>query len=174
MKQGILCIFSGPPLSGKSTFIGGLRKTLKQLVIISPDEIRFELTKQYQFRPELEHQVWQTAYQRIDDHLKHGDIVCLDATLINSDYRGVVVQRFPHYPIIYFAFAKPDLQLILERNARRKWKQIEPAVLQKMYNDYQTPTPSEKTYYFKVFDVDYDQFSSTISLGAKFIEDLYG
>jgi len=64
MRQGILCIFSGPPLSGKSTFIGGLRKNIKTLVIISTDEIRFELAKDYQFRPEMEPLVGELAYQR--------------------------------------------------------------------------------------------------------------
>lgn len=174
MKQGILCIFSGPPLSGKSTFIGGLKKTLKDLVIVSTDEIRYDLSKDYVFRPELESQVWHLTYAKIHHHLQQGEVVCLDATLINSDLRGAVIQRFPRVPVIYFAFVKPDFSLIVARNDRRKWKQIPANVLKTMYDEYQVPTESEKTYYFKVFDVAYDTFSSTISLGATFIASLHG
>jgi predicted kinase len=174
MKQGILCIFSGPPLSGKSTFIGGLRKKIKNLVIVSTDEIRYELAKDYQFRPEFEPKVWDLAYQQILSHLKAGMIVCLDATLINAELRGIVLAKFPHFPIVYFAFNKPDFQLIQERNNRRKWKQISPDVLKSMYDAYQFPTASERTYYYRVIDVEYETFSSTIELGVAFLEKIYG
>lgn len=174
MKQGILCIFSGPPLSGKSTFIGGLKKSLKDLVIVSTDDIRFDLSKDYQFRPELEHLVWQQTYARIADHLHQGHLVCLDATLITPQLRGLVLQRFHQFPVVYFAFIKPSFSLIQERNQRRKWKQIPADVLQKMYDDYQTPTPTEKLYYYRVFDVSYETFTEAIDEGVLFLGGLHG
>jgi len=174
MRQGILCIFSGPPLSGKSTFIGGLRKNIKTLVIISTDEIRFELAKDYQFRPEMESLVWELAYQRARSALNNGQVVAFDATLINPEYRGKLILQFPKIPILYFAFVKPEYQVIKERNEKRKWKQIETNALEKMYEDYKFPTESEKTYYYRVFDVTNENFLDTIETGARFILNLYG
>jgi predicted kinase len=174
MRQGILCIFSGPPLSGKSTFIGGLKKSINAMVIVSTDEIRFELSKDYQFRPEMESLVWELAYQRARSALKAGHIVAFDATLINPEYRGKLLLQFPKVPILYFAFIKPDYQVIKERNEKRKWKQIEAVALKKMYDDYKFPTISEKTYYYRVFDVTNENFLDTIETGAQFILNLYG
>ncbi len=174
MRQGILCIFSGPPLSGKSTFIGGLKKNINTLVIISTDEIRFELAKDYQFRPEMESLVWELAYQRARSALNTGQVVAFDATLINPEYRGKLLLQFPKIPILYFAFVKPEYQVIKERNEKRKWKQIETNALKKMYEDYKFPTESEKTYYYRVFDVTNENFLDTIEIGARFILNLYG
>jgi predicted kinase len=174
MKQGILCIFSGPPLSGKSTFIGGLKKNLNDLVMVSTDEIRFELNKDYIFRPEMEKQVWETAYQRARKALKEGHMVTFDATLINPELRGRLLLQFPNTAIIYFAFVKPNYSIIEQRNEKRKWKQIDVGVLKNMYDQYQFPTESEKTYYFKVFEVTNETFTDTIELGTTLIRNLHG
>jgi predicted kinase len=174
MKQGILCIFSGPPLSGKSTFIGGLKKNLPSLVMVSTDEIRFELNKDYVFRPELEKQVWELAYQRARSAIKDGQVVTFDATLINPELRGRLLLQFPNTAIIYFAFIKPDFSIIEQRNEKRKWKQIEPIVLKNMYEQYQFPTESEKTYYYKVFEVTNETFNGTIDKGSALIKNLHG
>ena len=174
MKQGILCIFSGPPLSGKSTLIGGLKKNLTDLVMISTDEIRFELNKDYVFRPEMEKQVWELAYQRARNALKEGNVVTFDATLINPEFRGKLLLQFPNTVIIYFAFIKPDFSMIEQRNEKRKWKQIEAGALKAMYDNYQFPTESEKTYYYKVFEVTSESFIDTIEIGTAFIKNLHG
>jgi predicted kinase len=174
MKQGILCIFSGPPLSGKSTLIGGLKKNLADLVMVSTDDIRFELNKDYIFRPEMEKQVWELAYQRARRALKEGYVVTFDATLINPEFRGKVLLQFPNIAIVYFAFVKPDFSVIEQRNEKRKWKQIEATVLKNMYENYQFPTESEKTYYYKVFEVTNETFTDTIEKGTEFIKNLHG
>jgi predicted kinase len=174
MKQGILCIFSGPPLSGKSTFIGGLKKNLPDLVMISTDEIRFEINKDYTFRPEIEKHVWELAYQRARKAINEGHVVTFDATLINPEYRGRLLLQFPNTVIIYFAFIKPDFSVIEQRNEKRKWKQLEANVLKSMYEHYQFPTESEKTYYYKVFEVTNESIPDTIELGSKFIKHLHG
>ena len=174
MKQGILCIFSGPPLSGKSTLIGGLKKSLSDLVIISTDEIRFELSRDYHFRPEMESLVWELAYQRARFALKQGLIVAFDATLINPEYRGKLLLQFPQTAVIYFAFVKPDFALVEARNERRKWKQIETTALRNMYDHYQFPTDSEKTYYYRVFEVTNENFSATIDAGVTLLRNLHG
>lgn len=174
MKQGILCIFSGPPLSGKSTFIGGLKKNLTDLVMVSTDEIRFELNKDYIFRSDMEKQVWELAYQRARRALKEGRVVTFDATLINPEFRGKLLLQFPNTAIIYFAFVKPNFSIIEQRNERRKWKQIDAGVLKNMYDQYQFPTDSEKPYYYKVFEVTNETFTDTIELGTALIKNLHG
>lgn len=174
MKQGILCIFSGPPLSGKSTFIGGLKKNLTDLVMVSTDEIRFELKKDYIFRPDMEKQVWELAYQLARRALKEGRVVTFDATLINPEFRGKLLLQFPNTAIIYFTFVKPNFSIIEQRNERRKWKQIDAGVLKNMYDQYQFPTDSEKPYYYKVFEVTNETFTDTIELGTALIKNLHG
>ncbi|MGA0875979.1 MAG: AAA family ATPase [Bacilli bacterium] len=174
MKQGILCIFSGPPLSGKSTLIGGLKKQLSDLVIVSTDEIRFELSRDYQFRPEMESLVWELAYQRARSALKQGHLVAFDATLINPEYRGKLLLQFPQTAVIYFAFVKPAFSLVEARNERRKWKQIDATALKNMYDHYQFPTDSEKTYYYRVFEVTNENFSATIDAGVTLLRNLHG
>lgn len=170
MKSGILVIISGPALSGKSTFLGALGKELKTLKVVSTDEIRMELYHSYDYRPEREKEVWDLAYQRLEDHLRLGDLVALDATLRTIENRGAIVNRFQKFPIVYFAFEKPDLSLLLERNRQRKWKQFPEDAVKKMHDDYQFPTATEKTYYFKVFDVPFMDFSTTIKESSDWIK----
>jgi predicted kinase len=174
MKQGILCIFSGPPLSGKSTLIGGLKKKLADIVMVSTDDIRFELNKDYIFRPEMEKQVWELAYQLARKAIKEGNVVTFDATLINPEYRGKLLLQFPNTAILYFAFVKPDFSIIEQRNEKRKWKQIEANALKNMYENYQFPTESEKKYYYKVFEVTNENFTDTIEIGTALIKNLHG
>jgi hypothetical protein len=64
--------------------------------------------------------------------------------------------------------------LVLERNEKRKWKQIEANELKNMYDQYQFPTESEKTYYYKVFEVTNEAFTHTINLGSEYIKQLHG
>lgn len=142
--------------------------------MVSTDEIRFELNKDYVFRPEMEKQVWELAYQRARKALKEGSVVSFDATLINPELRGKLLLQFPNTAIIYFAFVKPSFSIIEQRNEKRKWKQIEAHVLKNMYEQYQFPSESEKTYYYKVFEVTNETFAATIETGTEFIKNLHG
>ena len=174
MRQGILVILSGPALTGKSTFLGGLLKGLDNMTLISTDEIRFELYQSYEFKPEREKEIWQLAYHRIETCLAKGSIVALDATLRTPEYRGAVINRFRKWPIVYFAFEKPPLETLLERNQKRTWKQFPEAIVKKMHDDYEYPTPSEKTYYFRVYDVTQSTFNYIIQLGIHDLKALNG
>lgn len=174
MKKGILVIISGPALTGKSTFLGGLMKGIAPLVVISTDEIRQELYASYEFKPEREKEIWQIAYQRVDESLKKGAIVCLDATLRTPENRGAILNRFRGWPILYFAFEKPPLELLLERNQKRTWKQFPEEVIKKMHNDYQYPTESEKTYYYRVYEVTQENFNAIIEKGVHELLELNG
>ena len=69
---------------------------------------------------------------------------------------------------------KPDFSVIEQRNEKRKWKQIEAGALKAMYDNYQFPTESEKTYYYKVFEVTSESFTDTIEIGTAFIKNLHG
>ena len=174
MKKGILVIISGPALTGKSTFLGGFMKGISSLLVISTDDIRQELYGSYEFKPEREKEIWQIAYQRVEDALKKGRIVCLDATLRTPENRGAVINRFRGWPIVYFAFEKPPLSLLLERNQKRTWKQFPEDVIKKMHEDYQYPTESEKTYYYQVYEVTQTNFNAIIEKGIANLVQLNG
>lgn len=174
MKKGILVILSGPALTGKSTFLGGLLKGLENLHLISTDEIRQELYQSYDFKPEREKEIWQLAYQRIEQLLRQGQMAALDATLRTPENRGAVINRFRGWPIVYFAFEKPPLSVLLDRNQKRSWKQFPEEVVKKMHDDYQYPTESEKTYYYKVYEVTQENFSDIIDLGINELKHLNG
>lgn len=174
MKQGILIILSGPALTGKSTFLGLINKEIKVLKIVSTDDIRMELYQSYDFKPEREKEIWDLTYQRIEQQLNEGALVALDATLRTIENRGAIVNRFKHFPIVYFAFEKPALEVLLERNRNRKWKQFPEEAIHKMYHDYQFPTDIEKTYYYKVFDVPFNQYSVKIRVITDWLKVNYG
>jgi predicted kinase len=122
----------------------------------------------------MENQVWELAYQRARKAIREGHVVAFDATLINPELRGKLLLQFPNTAIIYFAFVKPDFSVIEQRNEKRKWKQIDSEALKQMYDAYQFPTETEKTYYYKVFEVTADNFTATIASGITFIQNLHG
>ena len=174
MKKGILVIISGPPLSGKSTFLGKLMKKIPNFKLISTDEIRMELYGSYEFKPEREKEIWQYAYNRVENLLQKGWIVSLDATLRTPERRGAVINRFRGWPILYFAFEKPSLSVLMARNEKRKWKQFSPELVESFHQEYQFPTESEKTYYYRVYEVTQDNFNAIIESGVYELLDLNG
>ena len=174
MRKGILVIISGLALTGKSTFLGGLMKSISNFQSVSTDEIRMELYQSYAFKPEREKEIWQLAYQRAEDYLKKGFIVSFDATLRTPENRGAIINRFRGWPIVYFAFEKPNLELLLERNSKRTWKQFPEEAIIKMHNDYQFPTESEKKYYYRVYEVTQENFNAIIESGVSELLDLNG
>jgi predicted kinase len=113
MRQGILVITSGPALAGKSTFLGGLKKLIKDFVIVSTDQIRLDDFGSYDFNPANETFVWSKAYAQTEDFLKKGHIVCLDATFRTPEYRGMLLNRFKSFPVIYFAFEKNNIESVV-------------------------------------------------------------
>jgi predicted kinase len=169
----MLIIISGPALSGKSTFLEALSKELNTLVIVSTDDIRMELYQSYEYKPECEKEVWSLAYTRLDEHLYNGQLVALDATLRTIESRAIIINRFQNFPIVYFAFEKPNLTLLLERNHQREWKQFPEEAIKKMHEDHQFPTQVEKAYYSKVFDVTRMDFSPTIKTSSEWIKNYY-
>ena len=173
MRQGILVITSGPALTGKSTFLGGLKKLVKDFMIVSTDQIRFDTFGSYDFNPANETFIWSTAYAQTDTYLKQGFVVCLDATFRTPEYRGMLLNRFKHVPVVYFAFEKPDLAILIERNRKRTWKQFPESAIEMMHNDYRYPTESEKLYYYKVFDVNASNFYDMITLGGTYLHELH-
>ena len=173
MNSGILVIISGPALSGKSTFLEALAKELKTLAIVSTDEIRMELYQSYEYKPEREKEIWNLAYTRLDEHLYNGHLVALDATLRTVESRATIINRFQNFPIVYFAFEKPNLTILLERNRQREWKQFPEEAIKKMHEDYQFPTLAEKNRYSKVFDVALMDFLPILKKSSKWIKNYY-
>ena len=161
IPKGVLILISGPALAGKSTFLDALKNRFPTIHFVSTDDIRDEFFHSFDYVIENEPFVWKTAYQRLKDHLTLGHTVCLDATLRTPTHREEIRTLFKHYPIVYFAFENPPLEVLLKRNQERTWKQFPEDAIHRMHADYQYPTSEEKQAYTLCIDV---PFPATVAL----------
>jgi predicted kinase len=145
MKKTLVLI-SGSPLSGKSTLIRKLIRELKNYVVASTDETRKELLGNYEDHSR-EEEVWKLVLKKLNDGLKQGKITILDATLRQKDLRMNFLKEYSDCDIYYIAFEKLPLDLILERNKKRTWKQIPEDILKRLWNEYEFPTDEELKLY---------------------------
>jgi predicted kinase len=162
VPKGVLILVSGPALAGKSTFLDVLHKKISSLHIISTDDIRKEFFDNFAYVIENEPFVWKTAYQRMLDHLTLGHSVCLDATLRTIVHRQEIKNLFKDFPILYFAFEKPPLEVLLTRNKERSWKQFPEEAIERMHKDYQFPSMDEQLTYDFFAPVPYPSSSTII------------
>jgi predicted kinase len=174
MQRALLCLISGIPLSGKSSFIGQLMKRVNDYVFISTDEIRFDRQKNYRLMPENEPLVWKEAYAKIDQALKEKKVIFFDDTLLKIESRGVMLTRYHHIPVILFAFEKPSWDTLAQRNQRRNWKKVDEETLKNYFYSYQFPTDNEKKYYYRVFEVKDGQDSDIINDVSELLNELHG
>ena len=174
MQRAFLCLISGIPLSGKSTFIGQLMKRVVDYVFISTDEIRFNIQQHYRVLPENESRIWKEAYAQIDHALAQRKIVFFDDTLLKIESRGVILTRYHHIPVILFAFQKPPWDIVTQRNERRRWKKVEGDTLLHYFHTYQFPTENEKKYYYRVFEVEDGQDSDIMTTVSELLNELHG
>ncbi len=72
--------------SGKSTWIDKIKNQRQDVVIVSPDEIRKELTGDISDQSKNK-EVWEIAKQRVIDALNADKLVILDATNVNTEER---------------------------------------------------------------------------------------
>ena len=147
MSLPTLYISCGVPGSGKSTF---LKKNKKEdEIIVSRDEIRFNLLKKGDAYFKNEKQVYNLFIQKIGKELSIGKNVYADATHLNENSREKLLNNlkkfFPNLNFnIEIIFFKVPLHICLERNNKRDGREKVPEnlvvhmfnLLDKSYTNY--------------------------------------
>ncbi len=140
MKQ--LIVLSAVPGCGKSTWARNYKKTHKNTYIISSDDIRFELTGQYQdFSKQA--QVWKEFENRLINFGKQdGDFtVILDAVIDLNILRKKYFDLGKDFKRRVLVVIKKDLETVLFLNKkRRKEKWVPEDALITLYNKFEEPT----------------------------------
>ena len=137
-----LIVLSAPPGSGKSTWAKKYIAKNPNTVIISSDEIRYELTGQYQdFSKQKE--VWELFEKRLVDYANREDEadVILDALVDLNTLRIKYAQLGKQYKRrILVVLYKPYDQLVKNNKDRRPDKWVPDDIMQMLYNKFEKPT----------------------------------
>ena len=150
-KESILYISCGVPGSGKSTF---LKKVIKpNEVIVSRDEIRFNILKEEEEYFSHENEVFDKFVDDIIYWMKMGNNVYADATHLNRNSRNKLIwtidAREPglltHIESIFF---NVPIDICIERNEFRKDTKayVPNGVIRKMYNQLEEPNPTKEEF----------------------------
>ena len=140
MKQ--LIILSAVPGSGKSTWAKKYQATHPNTYIISSDEIRFELTGQYQdFSKQKE--VWEEFENRLLNYSKQDGnfTVILDAVIDLNSLRKKYYDLGKDFDRKILVILRKPLELLKKLNKERKEdKWVPEDVLINLYNKFEEPT----------------------------------
>lgn len=140
MKQ--LIILSAVPGSGKSTWAKKYQASHKNTYIISSDEIRFELTGQYQdFSKQKE--VWEEFENRLLNYSKQDGnfTVILDAVIDLNSLRKKYYDLGKDFDRKILVILRKPLELLMKLNKERKEEKWVPEdVLINLYNKFEEPT----------------------------------
>lgn len=137
-----LIVLSAPPGSGKSTWAKQYIAKNPNTVIISSDEIRYEITGQYQdFSKQKE--VWELFEKRLVDFATRDDNadVILDALVDLNTLRIKYAELGKNYKRkILVVLYKPYNELVKNNKDRQPEKWVPDDVMQMLYNKFERPT----------------------------------
>lgn len=140
MKTFIL--LSAVPGAGKSTWAEQYRLTHKHVLVVSSDEIRKEITGEYQ-NLEHEKEVWDLFFRRILEYRdKYDDVtVIADSTNVQNKYRKIYAEKVTGFDRKILIALKKPLEVILKQNKERNESKIVPEhIVRSMYESYEEPT----------------------------------
>jgi predicted kinase len=150
-----LIVMSAFPGSGKSTWCRKYKESHPNTYIISSDEIRFELTGQYQdFSKQKE--VWETFERRIHEYSLKGDdiTVILDALTDLNELRINYVKNSPEYDRHILVWIHKDYEQIKKYNKERaKELWVPDHILEALYNKFEEPSEEAKSYFDEVIEI---------------------
>lgn len=140
-----LYLMIGVPGSGKSTYAKNILKYGD--IYISRDEIRYSLLTEEDDYFAKENEVIKTFIDNIDKSLVNeeycGDVYA-DATHLSPKSRAQVLNQLKNKDKVSAIYLDIPLDLILERNAKRKGRALVPEnVVRRMYNSVILPTKVE-------------------------------
>ena len=137
-----LIVLSAPPGSGKSTWANKYIAKNPNTVIISSDEIRYELTGQYQdFSKQKE--VWELFEKRLVEYStrEDGADVILDALVDLNILRMKYAELGKDYKRkVLVVLHKPFEEMVKNNKERRADKWVPDDVMQMLYNKFEKPT----------------------------------
>lgn len=150
-NKPILYVSCGVPGSGKSTF---LKKVIKpDEIIISRDEIRFNILKEGEEYFSHENEVFDKFIDDIIYWMERGNNVYADATHLNYNSRNKLIRsidaRKPelltHIESIFFDV---PIDICLERNEFRKDTKtyVPRKVIRRMYNQLEEPNSTKEKF----------------------------
>ena len=157
MKQKRVFVLSGPPASGKSTWVRS--QLTKGAEWISRDNVRFSIVKEDEEYFSHEDEVFDTFIAYINKALKDPDIhtIYIDATHLNKRARSKVLSRIRKRNISELncvCFCVPP-SICQERNALREGRaKVPAAAIENMFKSYTYPGIDEG--FAHVYEVDAD------------------
>ena len=140
MKTFIL--LSAVPGAGKSTWAEQYRLSHKHVKVVSSDEVRKEITGEYQ-NFEHEDEVWNKYFSLINDYAKENEeiTVIADSTNLRNKYRKIYLERVKGFDRKVLIVFKKDLETLLRQNKQRAAHQIVPEnILKEMFNGWEEPS----------------------------------
>lgn len=142
-----LYIICGIPGSGKSTFAKNTflnYNTARPYKIISRDAIRFSLLKEGEGYFSHESEVYKIFWETITNALNEGFDVIADQTSLTPNARAYLLNNVSGYDETIAIEIKTTLKECLARNDKRVGKEhVPPSVIEKMHNNYISPTIAE-------------------------------
>jgi predicted kinase len=139
----------GIPGSGKSTWIKSMLESNEhgEIVIVSPDEIRYELTGNMSDQS-VNYKAWMLAKQRTTDALKAGKDVILDATNVVAKNRKNFLKGLPPHALYAKTFeTKPEEAISRVKKDIEEGKNrsnVPEDVIRKMHENFENQSTSEK------------------------------
>lgn len=127
-----LIIMVGPPASGKTTLAKHISSHFDNYKIVSPDEIRKELTGDAS-NQEKNPEVFDIVYKRLIEYLDDGFNVIYDATNCRTTYRMKIINATKGYysKLVCICFNTP-ISICLDMNSKRS-RVVPEYVIEKMY-----------------------------------------
>jgi predicted kinase len=136
-----LAIMCGLPKAGKSTQVKSLK--LFGWVRVCPDDVRLALHG-HQFIPEAEEFVWATTKIMAKALLRSGHSVVIDATNTTKERRKpwVNLAKETGGPLLIYTL-DTSLGVCLKRNEILEVGKLDPAIIDRMAEQYEAPTEDE-------------------------------
>ena len=146
MNNLIVYLTVGVPGSGKSSWVKNVASTNKDIVLICPDNIRGELSGN-EADQSVSNKAFQLARDRMEEALKNGKSVIIDATSVYKRARQQWLDIAKKYnaKTIAVVFEVTE-QTAVERNAKRAaegGRNVPTHIIQSMISKYQVPQKSE-------------------------------
>lgn len=139
-----LIVLIGLPGCGKSTYAA--KKKEAGLIVISPDEIREELTGDMSDQSR-NREVFSLAHKRTKEALRHGGSVVFDATNLTRRARNDLLSCIPdrHNTYVEYVLFRIPLEECLKRN-RQRTRHVPEDVIRRMNNSFTFPVKEKEKY----------------------------